>query len=84
MGASLLVFSNKTDIDGCMGDDEIRNVLLLNLRGRAVANAGKALQLDAIKTHKWTIFQCSAITGKHLNDGIDWVVEDAKERLFLY
>jgi ADP-ribosylation factor-like protein 2 len=29
MGASLLVFSNKTDVDGCMGDDEIRQVCLL-------------------------------------------------------
>jgi ADP-ribosylation factor-like protein 2 len=27
MGASLLVFSNKTDVDGCMSDDEIRQVL---------------------------------------------------------
>lgn len=26
MGASLLVFSNKTDVDGCMTDDEIRKV----------------------------------------------------------
>jgi ADP-ribosylation factor-like protein 2 len=29
MGASLLVFSNKTDVDGCMSDDEIRQVCLL-------------------------------------------------------
>jgi ADP-ribosylation factor-like protein 2 len=28
MGASLLVFSNKTDVDGCMSDDEIRQVCL--------------------------------------------------------
>ncbi len=26
MGASLLVFSNKTDVDGCMSEDEIREV----------------------------------------------------------
>lgn len=26
MGASLLVFSNKTDVEGCMSDDEIRYV----------------------------------------------------------
>ena len=26
MGASLLVFSNKTDVGGCMTDDEIRKV----------------------------------------------------------
>ena len=26
MGASLLVFANKTDVSGCMTDDEIRKV----------------------------------------------------------
>lgn len=26
MGASLLVFANKTDVGGCMSDDEIRKV----------------------------------------------------------
>ncbi|KAI4174058.1 MAG: hypothetical protein LQ343_002622 [Gyalolechia ehrenbergii] len=68
MGASLLVFSNKTDIEGSMSDEEIR----------------KALALDAIKTHRWTIIQCSAITGLGLQEGVKWVVEDAKNRLFLY
>ncbi|KAL8637431.1 MAG: hypothetical protein Q9226_009123 [Calogaya cf. arnoldii] len=67
-GASLLVFSNKTDIAGSMSNEEIR----------------KALALDSIKTHKWTIIQCSAMTGSNVHDGIKWVVEDAKDRLFLY
>ncbi|CAD6570917.1 MAG: hypothetical protein ASARMPRED_004071 [Alectoria sarmentosa] len=68
MGATLLVFANKTDVGGCMTDDEI----------------GKGLQLDAIKTHKWTVLRCSAITGENLQEGLAWVVQDAKERLFLY
>ncbi|KAL8943985.1 MAG: hypothetical protein Q9211_000776 [Gyalolechia sp. 1 TL-2023] len=68
MGASLLVFSNKTDIEDSMSDEDIR----------------KALALDAIKTHRWTIIQCSAITGFNLQEGVKWVVEDAKDRLFLY
>ncbi|MCJ1454209.1 ADP-ribosylation factor-like protein 2 [Mycoblastus sanguinarius] len=68
MGASLLVFSNKTDVGGCMTDDEIR----------------KGLQLDGIKTHKWTIVRCSAITGSNLKEGLGWVVQDARDRLFLY
>ncbi|KAL4956784.1 ADP-ribosylation factor family-domain-containing protein [Aspergillus filifer] len=68
MGASLLVFLNKTDVEGCMTQDEVR----------------QNLQLDAIKTHKWTILPCSAITGKNLHEGLDWVVQDAKDRLFLY
>ena len=44
----------------------------------------QALQLKAIKTHRWNILQCSAITGENLEKGLDWVVEDAKARLFLY
>ncbi|KAL8705581.1 MAG: hypothetical protein Q9201_001322 [Fulgogasparrea decipioides] len=68
MGASLLVLANKTDIEGSMSIDEIH----------------KLLALDAIKTHNWTIMQCSAITGFNVQEGIKWVVEDAKQRLFLY
>ncbi|KAI5783629.1 ADP-ribosylation factor family-domain-containing protein [Geopyxis carbonaria] len=68
LGASLLVFSNKTDIGGCMTPDEIR----------------KGLRLDDIRSHKWTILPCSAMTGENLFAGLDWVVADAKERLFLY
>ncbi|MCJ1443608.1 MAG: ADP-ribosylation factor-like protein 2 [Stictis urceolatum] len=68
MGATLLVFANKTDIDGCMNDDEMR----------------KGLQLDLIKTHTWCIFRCSAMTGLNLREGLHWVVQDAKQKLFLY
>ncbi|KAI9862600.1 MAG: ADP-ribosylation factor-like protein 2 [Vezdaea acicularis] len=66
MGASLLIFANKTDIAGCMEEDEIR----------------VGLQLDAIRTHNWTIIQCSALTGSNLNEGLQWVVRDAKHKLF--
>ncbi|KAL9125359.1 MAG: hypothetical protein Q9217_005427 [Psora testacea] len=68
MGASLLVFSNKTDIGSCMNNEEIQRFL-------ALVN---------IKTHRWTIIRCSAITGENLSEGIDWIVQDAKDRLFLY
>ncbi|KAH8698832.1 ADP-ribosylation factor family protein [Talaromyces proteolyticus] len=67
-GASLLVFLNKTDVEGCMTEDDIRT----------------GLQLDLIKTHRWTIVPCSAMTGRNLYEGLDWVVQDAKDRLFLY
>ncbi|KAL3425927.1 ADP-ribosylation factor 4 [Phlyctema vagabunda] len=67
-GASLLVFANKTDVGGCMNEAEIQ----------------EGLQLDAIKTHKWHIIRCSAITGANLQEGLAWVVDDAKARLFLY
>ncbi|KAF2624841.1 ADP-ribosylation factor [Macroventuria anomochaeta] len=67
-GASLLVFKNKSDVPGAMSEDEVR----------------KGLGLDAIRTHKWTIMSCSAMTGQNLQEGLQWVVQDAKARLFLY
>lgn len=68
MGASLLVFKNKSDIDGAMDEMEVR----------------RGLNLDGLRTHKWKIMTCSAVTGQNLNEGIDWVVQDAKDRLFMY
>ncbi|KAK0264437.1 hypothetical protein LTS09_001915 [Friedmanniomyces endolithicus] len=68
MGASLLVFKNKSDVRGCMSEDEIR----------------EGLHLDRIQTHKWHILPCSAMTGANLQEGLQWVVQDAKDRLFLY
>lgn len=44
----------------------------------------QALRLDAIQTHGWTILTCSAMTGLNLQEGLQWVVQDAKDRLFLY
>jgi ADP-ribosylation factor-like protein 2 len=67
-GACLLIFANKTDVEGCMDETEI-------LRG---------LQLKSIQTHRWRILRCSAMTGENLQEGLAWVVEDAKSRLFLY
>lgn len=52
-------------------------------RGRALT-VKQALRLDAIRTHKWTIMTCSAMTGRNLQEGLQWVVQDAKDRLFLY
>ncbi|KAM6540111.1 ADP-ribosylation factor-like protein 2 [Fusarium falciforme] len=67
-GASILVFANKTDVEGCMTEQEILS----------------ALQLESIRTHRWHILPCSAMTGSNLKEGLSWVVEDAKRRLFLY
>lgn len=63
-----MVFLNKTDIGGCMSAEEVT----------------KELGLDAIYTHRWMVYPCSAMTGKNLETGLDWVVQDAKDRLFLY
>ncbi|KAI2630759.1 ARF/SAR superfamily [Hypoxylon sp. NC1633] len=67
-GASLLVFANKTDVQGCMNETEIF----------------EGLQLVEIRSHQLHILRCSAMTGKNLKEGLAWVVEDARERLFLY
>lgn len=48
------------------------------------ANEAQALRLTEIRTHQWHILQCSAMTGRNLKEGLAWVVEDAKKRLFLY
>ena len=63
-----MVFLNKTDIQGCMREDEVQ----------------QKLELDSIATHKWVIMPCSAITGENLENGLAWVVQDARDKLFLY
>jgi ADP-ribosylation factor-like protein 2 len=44
----------------------------------------KGLRLDDILTHKWTIISSSAVSGQGLQEGIEWVLADAKSRLFLF
>lgn len=44
----------------------------------------QGLQLEAIRSHRWHILRCSAMTGENLKEGLAWVVADAKARLFLY
>lgn len=71
-----------------MGEQEVREVgLNSSFEFHAVCRRLMSLQrlkLDSIKTHKWTILPCSAMTGMNLNEGLEWVVQDAKDRLFLY
>ncbi|KAG9055361.1 hypothetical protein FS842_002426 [Serendipita sp. 407] len=66
VGASLLVFANKHDIQGSLTESDIR----------------EALDLPSIKTHHWKIISCSAITGENLVTGLDWVVNDVAGRLY--
>jgi ADP-ribosylation factor-like protein 2 len=80
----LLVFANKTDVNGCMDEAEIQVVGCRSSVINTALNRLQGLQLGAIKTHKWNILRCSAITGANLQEGLGWVVQDAKARLFLY
>uniref|UniRef100_A0A4W3H1L9 ADP-ribosylation factor-like 2 n=1 Tax=Callorhinchus milii TaxID=7868 RepID=A0A4W3H1L9_CALMI len=65
-GATLLVFANKQDLPGALSSDAIK----------------EALDLDNIKTHHWCIRDCSAVTGKNLLIGIDWLLDDISCRIF--
>lgn len=90
----MLVFKNKSDVPGCMDEGEIREVgptfpgqragALLFIFGHVADTDHQALHLDAIQTHRWTIMTCSAMTGMNLQKGLEWVVQDAKDRLFMY
>lgn len=65
-GATLLVFANKQDLPGALTSEEIK----------------EALELDQIKSHHWLILDCSAVTGKNLLKGVDWIIDDIASRIF--
>ena len=46
----------------------------------------EALELDtteSISNRHWSIMPCSAHTGQGLLEGIDWIVNDIKTRIFM-
>ena len=60
--AALLVFANKQDQPGAKGAGEI----------------SEALRLGELKDRNWSIVACSAIDGRGVPEGMDWlVVSDA-------
>ena len=68
-GASLLVFANKQDLKGALSDKDIADAL--ELGG------------ELFSKHHWQIHPCSAVTGQGLVEGMDWVVSDISNRIFL-
>lgn len=71
MGASLVIFANKQDLGGALSLEEIRDVL------------GLETEANFEKRH-WSIFACSAVTGEGLSRGIDWIVDDIANRIFMW
>lgn len=71
MGASLVIFANKQDLGGALTLEEIRDVL------------GLETEANFEKRH-WSIFACSAVTGEGLSRGIDWIVDDIANRIFMW
>ena len=68
MGATLLIFCNKQDIEGSLTTTEIKAYL----------------DLESITRRNWGIIGCSARTGEGLLEGVDWIVKDIAGRLFTY
>ena len=66
-GASLLVFANKQDVKGALSEDEIRDVM----------------KLELITNRHWKIVGCSARSGRGVDSGFDWVVQDIGNRVYL-
>ena len=66
-GATLMVFCNKQDIAGALTPLEIKDVL----------------ELDKIEDRHWSIVPCSAVMGSGLLEGIDFIVNDIQQRIFL-
>lgn len=56
--AGLLVFANKQDQPGARGAGEI----------------SEALNLGELRDRNWSIVACSAIDGRGIDEGMDWLV----------
>jgi signal recognition particle receptor subunit beta len=56
--AALLVFANKQDQPGAKGAGDI----------------SEALRLGELKDRNWSIVACSAVDGRGINEGMDWLV----------
>ena len=62
-----MVFCNKQDIAGALTPLEIKDVL----------------ELDKIEGRHWSIVPCSAVAGSGLLEGIDFIVNDIQQRIFM-
>ena len=63
-GAAILVYANKQDLPGALGDAEV----------------AEGLGLAAIKARDWAIFRASAVKGEGLFEGLDWLSAILKAR----
>ncbi|CEM18646.1 unnamed protein product [Vitrella brassicaformis CCMP3155] len=57
-GVTLLVFANKQDLPGAM----------------TAAQVSEGLGLTNIRNRQWAIFQTSALKGRGIQEGLDWLV----------
>lgn len=69
-GASLLIFANKQDVAGALSSEDIARKLEL----------GTSKQFE---NRHWSIQGCSAVTANGLIDGMEWIVTDIADRVFM-
>ncbi len=48
-----------------------------------MCTCGKVLNLGAVKNRHFRVEACSAVTGKGLLEGVDWIVNDIASRIFM-
>jgi len=70
VGASLLILANKQDVAGALSTEDIADTLNLYTS-------------DKFKNRHWSIHACSAMTGDGLVEGMDWMVGDIANRIFM-
>ncbi|CAH7668716.1 arf/Sar family protein [Phakopsora pachyrhizi] len=62
--ACLLIMANKQDVKGCM----------------TPAQVSEGLALTELRDRQWQIVACSALTGKGLMEGMDWIANQLKNK----
>lgn len=74
-GTAMLVLANKQDVRGyVLCSISLRRALIdLSHRCMKAAEISEGLDLTALKDRPWHIVACSALTGKGLDDGLDWL-----------
>ena len=66
-GATLLIFYNKSDIEGSMTLEQIKEFL----------------DLERIHSRHWAILPSSALSGSGLYQGMKWLIDDISTRIFM-
>lgn len=68
LGATLLIFANKCDLTNALSDVDI----------------GRILGIEELAGQRHVaIFKCSAMTGEGIAEGIEWLVQDIAQRIYL-
>ncbi|KAL9656374.1 hypothetical protein ABK040_005140 [Willaertia magna] len=84
-GASLLILANKSDLNNALSVESIAQYLGLEKLSKSteITDANLFEQKTSKITRHVHVERCSAVTGEGLSEGIDWIVEDIANRIFL-